>query len=276
MMPSFQLANKHQRLSSLLLLLPTAARAALSTTSASPTIINHLLHRPQLTHSYYALRHGQSLANVAKIISSDPQISTVQHGLSEVGQEQATLAGTSFAKQYLNDASSSSKNDNYKGVAIFSSDFTRARETATFFTQQLHNHQEIPIYTNDIVLETRLRERYFGELNGGPDDQYQKVWDVDCTNPNHDEFGVEAANCVLERTTRLVTELDELLSSSSTTAASSSSNGGDEEQKWKVILVAHGDVLQIMQTGFLRHEDAARHRSLEHLETATIRELILN
>jgi len=199
----------------------------------------------------------------------------VQHGLSEVGQEQATLAGTSFAKQYLNNAASSSKNDDYKGVAIFSSDFTRARETATLF-KQLHNHQEIPIYTNDIVLETRLRERYFGELNGGPDDQYQKVWDLDCTNPNHDEFGVEAANCVLERTTRLVTELDELLSSSSTTASSSSSSGSDEEQKWKVILVAHGDVLQIMQTGFLRHEDAARHRSLEHLETATIRELILN
>eukprot|EP00984_Skeletonema_dohrnii_P004156 scaffold1448_cov71-Skeletonema_dohrnii-CCMP3373.AAC.1 len=271
MMFSVQLANKHQRLSSLLLLLPTAARA-LSTTSSSPTIINHLLHRPHLTHSYYSLRHGQSLANVAKIISSDPQISTVQHGLSDVGQEQATLAGKSFAKQYLNASSSSSKNDDYKGVAIFSSDFTRARETATLFTQQLHNNHQIPIYTNDIVLETRLRERYFGELNGGPDDQYQKVWDVDCVNPNHDEFGVEAANCVLERTTRLVTELDELLSSTS----SSGDGGSGEEQKWKVVLVAHGDVLQIMQTGFLRHEDAARHRSLEHLETATIRELILN
>ena len=34
-------------------------------------------------------------------------------------------------------------------------------------------------------------------------------------------------------------------------------------------------VLQIMQTGFLKHEDAARHRSLEHLETSTIRELLL-
>eukprot|EP00985_Skeletonema_marinoi_P017041 scaffold9257_cov171-Skeletonema_marinoi.AAC.3 len=153
MMPSVQLANKHQRLSSLLLLLPTAARAALSTTtSSSPTIINHLLHRPHLTHSYYALRHGQSLANVAQIISSDPQISTVQHGLSKVGQEQATIAGKSFAKQYLNDAASSSKNDDYKGVAIFSSDFTRARETATLFTQQLQqlHNQQIPIYTNDI------------------------------------------------------------------------------------------------------------------------------
>ena len=185
----------------------------------------------------------------------------MQHGLSDVGKEQALLAGEMFAKQYIEDNETSS--NEYEGVAIFSSDFTRARETASLFCQQLQ-HSNIPIYTNDIVLQTKLRERYFGELNGGPDDQYQKVWDVDCTNPNHKEFGVESANSVLERTTRLVVELDEQLSSSS-----------EEQTKWKVILVAHGDVLQIMQTGFLRHEDAARHRSLEHLETATIRGLPL-
>eukprot|EP00573_Skeletonema_grethae_P007706 CAMPEP_0201692826 /NCGR_PEP_ID=MMETSP0578-20130828/5603_1 /ASSEMBLY_ACC=CAM_ASM_000663 /TAXON_ID=267565 /ORGANISM="Skeletonema grethea, Strain CCMP 1804" /LENGTH=283 /DNA_ID=CAMNT_0048178253 /DNA_START=37 /DNA_END=888 /DNA_ORIENTATION=+ len=280
MMPSFQLAaRKQQRLSSLLLLLlPTAGRALSTSSSSSNTpIINHLLNRPQLTHSYYALRHGQSLANVAKIISSDPQISTVQHGLSDVGRDQAALAGEMFAKQHLNHNNDTSNedgtsfNEQYEGVAIFSSDFTRARETATLFSQQLQLHSSpssCPIYTNNIVLQTKLRERYFGELNGGPDDQYQKVWDVDCTDPNHTQFGVEAANYVLERTTGLVLELEELLSSS----------GGDEQKKkkkWKVVLVAHGDVLQIMQTGFLRHEDASRHRSLEHLETATIRELTL-
>lgn len=40
-----------------------------------------------LRHRYYALRHGQSLANVAHIISSDPAIATVEHGLSETGWE---------------------------------------------------------------------------------------------------------------------------------------------------------------------------------------------
>lgn len=193
----------------------------------------------------------------------------MQHGLSDVGKEQASLAGEMFAKQYLNnneDGTSSSFNEQYEGVAIFSSDFTRARETATLFSQQLQLHySSCAIYTDNIVLQTKLRERYFGDLNGGPDDQYQKVWDVDCKDPNHTEFSVESANCVLERTTGLVLELDDLLSSSSSAS----------EKKWKVILVAHGDVLQIMQTGFLRHEDASRHRSLEHLETATIRELTL-
>jgi len=292
MIPSFQLAaSKQQRLSSLLLLFPTAARAFSSTSSkktTTPPIINHLLNRPQLRHSYYALRHGQSLANVAKIISSDPQISTVQHGLSDVGKDQAALAGDMFARQYLNNNyNDNNEDDYYEGVAIFSSDFTRARETATLFTQQLlmQQQQHCAIYTNNIVLQTKLRERYFGELNGGPDDQYQKVWDVDWTDPDHTQFGVEAANCVLERTTGLVLELEELLSSASSSSAitspssssssSSSSSNSDKPKKWKVVLVAHGDVLQIMQTGFLRHEDASRHRSLEHLETATIRELTL-
>lgn len=71
---------------------------------------------------------------------------------------------------------------------------------------------------------------------------------------------------MLERTTKLITELDEQLQSAS---------GDGSEACWKCILVAHGDVLQIMQTGYLRHEDALRHRRLQHLETATLRELSL-
>jgi hypothetical protein len=79
----------------------------------------------------------------------------------------------------------------------------------------------------------------------------------------------------------LICDLDDLLSSSSATTSTSSSSStleNDHEsdgkkKKWKVILVAHGDVLQILQTGFLLHEDASKHRSLDHLETATIRKL---
>ena len=45
-----------------------------------------------------------------------------------------------------------------------------------------------------------------------------------------------------------------------------------EHQPWQVLLVAHGDVLQILQTAFTR-VDVRTHRSLPHLETATVREL---
>ena len=238
-----------------------------ATTSNGGKIINHLLQQSSLKQSYYALRHGQSLANVDKIISSDPIISTVQHGLSDVGKEQARIAGETFATDYISSKQQSSQ-EKYEGVAIYSSDFKRAKETALIFGETLQKAQ-IPIYTNDIILEKRLRERYFGTLNGGPDDRYQEVWDVDVTNANHVEFGVESANSVLERTTKLITELDDQLSSKDTTTMD------DDDGCWKCILVAHGDVLQIMQTGFLKHNDASKHRSLEHLETATLRELFL-
>jgi hypothetical protein len=69
--------------------------------------------------------------------------------------------------------------------------------------------------------------------------------------------------------------LDVALSSSTSDESSSCGDDGDDARGWKCVLVAHGDVLQILQTGFLRHEDASGHRSLEHLETATIRELTL-
>ena len=267
----------------MMLLFPRTAVRAMVTSSSSSSVINHLLHRNEkLTQSYYALRHGQSLANVEKIISSDPQISTVQHGLSDMGKLQARKAGEMFMEDYHHTDTA----DDYEGVAIFSSDFTRARETASIFAKSLSSSQspQIPIYNNDIVLETKLRERYFGVLNGGPDTKYQSVWDIDCTDPDHEEYDVESANSVLERTTRLICDLDDMLSSSATTSTTSSSSSsstlendhegdGKKKKKWKVILVAHGDVLQILQTGFLLHEDASKHRSLDHLETATIRKL---
>lgn len=233
------------------LLFISLAASFLHAQSMSP---NHLLQRA-LSNSFFALRHGQSLANVAKIISSDPKISTVEHGLSGLGKEQAKIAGDKFATNFL------ATHKGFSGVAIFSSDFTRARETAEIFANELRKNG-IPLYNDEVTLESRLRERYFGELNGGPDDRYQDVWDVDCTDANHNKYGAESANSVLERTTKLICELDDMLQQS--------------EKKWACVVVAHGDVLQILQTGFLKHVDARRHRSLEHLETATIRELLID
>jgi len=211
-----------------------------------------------LRHSYAALRHGQSLANVAKIISSDPAISTVEHGLSDFGHEQAKEAGKLFAQQFHTDNDASKE---YVGVAIFSSDFKRARETAQHMADAC-KAASIPLYKNEkgVILETNLRERNFGTLNGGRDDRYQDVWDVDITDPTHNEFGVESVYSVVERTTRLVLDIDEELT------------GSQGDGKWKCILAAHGDVLQILQTGF-KKMDGSLHRTLPHLETATVREL---
>ena len=215
---------------------------------------NKLLNVSSLKQSYYALRHGQSMANVGKIISSDPAISTVEHGLSEVGVEQAKAAGTSFTSTFCPDT--------YAGIAVFSSDFLRARETAGHMADAIRK-ADIPLYQDKVVLETSLRERFFGTFNGQSDAHYHDVWKFDADDASHTEFEVESVNSVIQRTTDLILQVDEKLS------------GGGDNKPWKCVMVAHGDVLQILQTAFLK-VDGRIHRSLDHLETATIRELKLS
>ena len=74
-----------------------------------------------LRHRYYVLRHGQSMANVQGIISSDPAVACNTHGLSDVGLEQARAAAEAVC------AEAAAKGLN---VAIVSSDFCRAWQTA--------------------------------------------------------------------------------------------------------------------------------------------------
>jgi len=63
--------------------------------------VNKLQNISSLKNSFFALRHGQSLANIAKIISSDPSISTVEHGLSDEGKTQVSSSAEKFAQHYL-------------------------------------------------------------------------------------------------------------------------------------------------------------------------------
>ena len=68
------------------------------------SVANLLLNSSPLRHKYWVLRHGNSLANQMKIISSDPEVSTVEHGLSELGHEQARNAAIDFKDFYLRES----------------------------------------------------------------------------------------------------------------------------------------------------------------------------
>ncbi|CAE7393144.1 gpmA [Symbiodinium natans] len=81
--------------------------------------------RQPLQHRFFALRHGESKANVAKIIISDPKVGTKKYGLTTAGRAAVKRTGTQFAKTAS------------QHVVIVSSDFTRARETAQVFAQTL-------------------------------------------------------------------------------------------------------------------------------------------
>ena len=197
--------------------------------------MNHLSGVDHLANRYNVMRHGQSKANVAGIIVS--RIGNDRrgdYGLAELGREQALAAARGCGLP--------------TDTLICSSDFSRARQTAEIVRAQLG--------AADVIIAEALRERCFGEWEGSPTDNYARVWAADESDPEHADKAVEPAAAVLDRTTALVMDL--------------------ERRYWghDILLVSHGDTLQILQAGF-QGIDPSRHRSLPALATAEIRLLRL-
>jgi probable phosphoglycerate mutase len=197
--------------------------------------MNHLSGVDRLVNRFSVMRHGQSKANVAGIIVSRIESDRRgDYGLSELGGQQALAMARGCGLP--------------RNMVICSSDFSRARQTAEIVRAQLGAAK--------VVIAEALRERCFGEWEWSSTGNYARVWAVDETDPEHADGGVEPAAAVLDRTTALIVDLERRYS------------GRD------VLLVSHGDPLQILQAGFLRIGSSS-HRSLPMLETAEIRPLRL-
>lgn len=249
---------------------------------------NHLQTVTVLQNDYYALRHGQSLANVAGVIASDPDVACFSYGLSDVGREQAERAATALVGAYREAVAaaslSSSSLPSPAGIAVVTSDLLRARETAQIVADAVlatassssspsscsSSSPSIPLYGGGVVVDVRLRERRFGKWDGQSDVHYHDVWKDDAADPAHTANGVESVWAVTDRATQCVMEWDKKLAPSQPPDGEGDGGG----RRWWVVCVAHGDVLQILQTAFCRM-DPALHRSLQHLETATLRPLEL-
>jgi glucosyl-3-phosphoglycerate phosphatase len=211
--------------------------------------MNHLSGVNRLANRYHAMRHGQSRANTSGIIVS--RIETDRrgdYGLSELGRRQADEAARACGLP--------------ADTVICSSDFNRARQTAEIVRARLG--------APPVVVAAALRERCFGDLEGSTTGNYARVWAADEAGTaqagtaqagsgdavSGDAGGVEPTPAVLDRVTALVADLEQRYA------------GRD------VLLVSHGDTLQILQAGFLRMDPAA-HRRLPHLAVAEIRALRL-
>ena len=200
--------------------------------------MNHL-RGVNLNNEYFALRHGESRPNVLGIVLSSPEEGVHGWGLSYTGRDQVRKSAKSALERGVLD----------RYTIIYSSDFLRAMETAEITREDLGVPKVTPT--------EKLRERYFGEWDKTPSENYNNVWVDDKRDPSHTNHGVESANHVQDRTTGLVLQIDQKY-------------GGR-----KILLVSHGDALQILQTGFLGISPS-EHRSVPHLNVAEIRELILN
>ena len=190
-----------------------------------------------LRNEYYALRHGWSKANEAGVIVSRiGSGARLEYGLHATGQEQAQVAGDAF-KAIVGE----------RPVAILSSDFSRTFDTAKIVANAVGA---------DVEAEPALRERDFGDFELGPNTAYDQVWARDAVDASHTDNQVEAAAVVLERAAGAVRRVE----------------GAREGHV--VLLVSHGDCLQILQTAFAG-VDVSAHRSLPHLETCELRRLEL-
>jgi probable phosphoglycerate mutase len=201
--------------------------------------MNHLSDVQRLANRYHAMRHGQSKANASGIIVSRIESDRLgDYGLSELGRRQAAEAARACGLP--------------ADTVICSSDFNRARQTAEIVRARLG--------APAVMVAAALRERCFGELEGSATGNYARVWAADEAGTAQagggDAGGVEPAATVLDRVTALVADLERRYA------------GHD------ILLVSHGDTLQILQAGFLLMDPAA-HRRLPHLAVAEIRALRL-
>lgn len=181
------------------------------------------------------LRHGESTANVEGLIVSVPGARALTEvGLTDLGRTQAREAALSDAAQGLG-----------PGTVVLSSDFARALQTAQEFAAELG--ADAP------RIDQRLRERSFGRHDEGPASAYDRVWEIDRARGVH-EHQVEQVDAVASRVLEVLRGADEIARTAT------------------VVLVAHGDVLQIalaLGAGMDPHD----HRDVPHLANAELREL---
>lgn len=192
----------------------------------------------KLRNRYYALRHGTSEANERGIVVSHPENGIRGWGL--------TVAGAAACRRSLDPAELREPRLDPANTVVVSSDFSRARETAAILCE-LHNLAPFEI---DIA----LRERFFGDLEMGPVQRYDEVWDRDASGPNHGHAGAESTEWVARRMAGVIER---------------------QERRYTdvtVVLVSHGDPLQILETVLLGLP-SHRHRERAHLANAELRRL---
>ena len=212
-------------------------------------------------NKYYLLRHGQSTANVAEIISSSRSLAyTDTHGLTLVGYQQ----GKESAKELLDcieRAMKANDEQQQKRVVLICSPFARAKQTAEACLDGLQDHndriQAMGLQVDSaITMQDNLVERYFGRLDAQAIYTYAYVWPLDQFNVTHNAFDVESVAAVCHRIHQVVMECEE------------------QFRDCHLVLVSHADVLQIAQLYAARADNIGSFSSYR-FKNGEVRELVM-
>lgn len=165
-----------------------------------------------LKNRYFGIRHGESTANLNHFIASQ-------------FESQKGVGLTTNGIQQVRDSVSEKRALLGDNVVIISSDFDRTLETARIAAQTLGQAAA------DIIVDPLLRERDFGNMEGGPDTGYQLAWS---RGIHSTADGVELIATVLSRTTQCILNLESRFNQRT------------------LLLVSHSDPLMILESGFNR------------------------
>ncbi|KAL8092178.1 uncharacterized protein LOC141693618 isoform X2 [Apium graveolens] len=175
-----------------------------------------------LKNKYWVLRHGKSIPNDKGIIVSSMENGVLEeYKLAPEGINQARLAGQMFLQELKQDQLS------IKDVRICYSPFSRTRHTAEMVASVL----DLPFEGPQCKVVKDLHERYFGpsyELMSH--DKYADVWALDEKDPFEPPEGGESVADVVSRLANALLTIE------------------TEFQGCAVLVVSHGDPLQILQT----------------------------
>ncbi len=194
--------------------------------------------RPLRNH-WLALRHGQSQANVDGIVVSDPVNGCEGYGLTDTGRQQCHQ---SLAPEVLRGFGLAAPD---RHSLIITSDFARAAQTAKIAADILRTE-------TDVQITPLLRERFFGGYELGSADAYESVWQADVLDAAVAANDVEPVNAVAQRMATLVESIER------------------QHQGRTIVLVSHGDPLQILECVFSA-QPLGRHRELKPLANAELR-----
>lgn len=177
---------------------------------------------PILRNSYWVLRHGRSIPNEKGLIVSSLENGTLEkYGLASEGFNQARLAGELFLKEVKE------KNILLENVQICYSPFSRTTDTA----KTVANVLGIPFESSQCKAVIEFRERYFGPLfELHSHEKYSEIWALDEKDPFMPPEGGES---VVDVASRIALGLAAIEA---------------EFQGFTVLVVSHGDPLQILQT----------------------------
>ena len=196
--------------------------------------MNHIESFEKLNNRYFGMRHGEAETNIRGLIIGDPVKGTTAFPLTDRGRNtvRESLRSLSPASEYV----------------IVSSDFLRAKETAEIAKEFLR--------ADTLLLDERLRERFFGNYENGPDDHYDTIWQNDAKNPEHSFNGVEPANHVMERVTAVISDMENRYIDKS------------------ILIISHGDPLQFLETA-MQNIPITEHQKCPLMNLGEIKELRL-